>query len=47
MPPPNYKFEGWLGHDKSSAEGKMVWEEFHPKRWEESDIDIRITHCGV
>ncbi|KAK9425311.1 putative Enoyl reductase (ER) domain-containing protein [Seiridium unicorne] len=42
-----YKFEGWVGHDPSSAEGKMVWNEFQPKRWEETDVDIRITHCGM
>ncbi|KAK8062661.1 zinc-binding alcohol dehydrogenase [Apiospora hydei] len=45
--PQNYKFEGWLGHDASSAEGNMVWSEFEPKRWEETDIDIRITHAGM
>ncbi|ETS77319.1 hypothetical protein PFICI_11193 [Pestalotiopsis fici W106-1] len=43
----NYKFEGWVGHDPSSAEGKMVWTEFEPKRWEETDIDIKITHSGM
>ncbi|KAK8036332.1 GroES-like protein [Apiospora rasikravindrae] len=47
MPPQNYKFEGWLGQDPSSAEGNMVWSEFEPKRWEETDIDIRITHSGM
>ncbi|KAK8097050.1 hypothetical protein PG999_012994 [Apiospora kogelbergensis] len=43
----NYKFEGWVGRDPASAEGNMVWTEFEPKRWEETDIDIRITHCGM
>ncbi|KAJ9144163.1 Zinc-binding dehydrogenase [Pleurostoma richardsiae] len=43
----NYKFEGWLGRDKSSAEGNMVWSEFEPKPWEETDVDIKITHSGV
>ncbi|KAK8079302.1 zinc-binding dehydrogenase [Apiospora phragmitis] len=33
MPPQNYKFEGWLGHDPASAEGNMVWAEFESKRW--------------
>lgn len=41
------KFEGWQGHDVASAEGKLVWAEFKPKAWEEDNIDIRITHCGV
>ncbi|KAK1751000.1 chaperonin 10-like protein [Echria macrotheca] len=42
-----YKFEGWLGYDASAAEGNMKWGEFEPKRWEETDIDIKITHCGI
>ncbi|KAL4880600.1 chaperonin 10-like protein [Aspergillus karnatakaensis] len=43
----DYKFEGWLGLDASSAEGKMVWQEFEPKTWEETDVDIKISHCGI
>ncbi|KAI9735423.1 MAG: hypothetical protein M1818_006429 [Claussenomyces sp. TS43310] len=43
----DYKFEGWMGLDKSSAEGKMVWQEFTPKPWSESDVDIQVTHCGI
>ncbi|KAH8755190.1 putative zinc-binding alcohol dehydrogenase [Hyaloscypha sp. PMI_1271] len=43
----DYKFEGWLGSDKSSVDGKMVWQEFEPKEWEETDIDIKVTHCGI
>lgn len=43
----DYKFEGWLGHDASAAEGKMKWAEFSPKTWEETDIDIKVTHCGI
>jgi hypothetical protein len=42
-----YKFEGWLGHDTSAAEGKMQWGEYEPKPWEETDVDIKITHCGI
>lgn len=45
--PQDYKFEGWLGNDAASADGKMVWGEFEPKPWEENDIDIKITHCGI
>lgn len=41
------KFTGWLGLDSRAADGKMVWGEFTPKQWEETDVDIRITHCGV
>lgn len=43
----DYKFEGWLGLDPSAAEGNMKWGEFEPKPWEETDVDIKITHCGV
>lgn len=43
----DYKFEGWIGTDKSAADGNMVWQEFEPKAWEETDVDIKITHCGV
>ncbi|KAF7191093.1 NADP-dependent alcohol dehydrogenase 6 [Pseudocercospora fuligena] len=46
--PQDYSFEGWMGLDKSSAEGKMVWQKFpNPKNWEETDIDIEVTHCGI
>lgn len=43
----DYTFQGWQGQDKASADGQMVWAEFQPKTWEENDVDIRITHCGV
>ena len=43
----DYQFEGWLGLDKNAANGQMVWQQFEPKAWEETDVDIRITHCGV
>lgn len=43
----DYKFEGWVGKDVSAAQGNMVWEEFEPKRWEETDVDIRVTHVGI
>lgn len=43
----DYKFEGWMGQDKESADGKMVWGEFEPKAWEETDVDIKISHCGI
>lgn len=45
--PTNYKFEGWMGLDKSSADGKMVWQEFEPKPFDERDVDIQITHSGI
>lgn len=42
-----YKFEGWLGHDAAAVEGNMQWGSYDPKPWEETDVDIRITHCGI
>ncbi|KAF2820495.1 cinnamyl-alcohol dehydrogenase 1 [Ophiobolus disseminans] len=43
----DYTFEGWCGHDSSSAKGNMKWEEYTPKTWSENDVDIKISHCGV
>lgn len=43
----DYKFEGWLGHDEDSVNGNMVWGDFEPKPWEETDIDIQVTHSGI
>jgi len=41
------KFHGWLGHDAKAAQGSLRWEAFTPKPFTESDIDIKITHCGI
>ncbi|TQV91679.1 hypothetical protein V2A60_008618 [Cordyceps javanica] len=43
----DYKFEGWMGDDAESVNGKMVWKEYEPKKWEENDVDIKITHSGI
>ena len=43
----DYKFEGWMGLDAESAKSKLVWQEFEPKPFEETDVDIEITHCGI
>lgn len=43
----NYEFKGWMGLDKDCINGKLVWQSFDPKPFEEDDIDIKITHCGV
>ncbi|KAF2010475.1 putative zinc-binding alcohol dehydrogenase [Aaosphaeria arxii CBS 175.79] len=43
----DYKFEGWMGIDENADKGNMVWQEFQPKAWEETDIDIKITHSGI
>ena len=47
MDTPNNKLEGWIGLDADSAKGKLVWQKFEPKPFEETDVDIEITHCGV
>lgn len=41
------KFEGWLGHNSDSVNGKMEWGAFEPKKWTEDDVDIEISHCGI
>ncbi|KAI1426418.1 zinc-binding dehydrogenase [Xylaria sp. FL1777] len=43
----DYKFEGWLGNSPESANGKMEWGTFEPKKWTEDDVDIEISHCGI
>ncbi|KAL2827085.1 chaperonin 10-like protein [Aspergillus pseudoustus] len=43
----DYRFEGWMGLDPTSADGNMLWQEFEPKPWEETDVDIKVTHCGI
>lgn len=43
----DYKFEGWVGTDPSAAQGNMVWKGYEPKVWEETDVDIKITHSGI
>lgn len=43
----DYKFEGWVAFDKDTGIGGMKWQEFEPKEFEETDVDIKITHCGV
>jgi alcohol dehydrogenase (NADP+) len=42
-----YKFQGWMGLDKDSVQGKMVWQEYEPKTWTEDDVDIKISFCGI
>lgn len=39
-------FEGWCGLDKDADQGKMVWQGYDPKPWEDTDVDIEISHCG-
>ncbi|KAI4166487.1 MAG: hypothetical protein LQ348_007802 [Seirophora lacunosa] len=37
-------FHGWLATDATSP---MQHGAFTPKAWRETDVDIRVTHCGV
>ena len=39
-------FEGWLAVDKESGVGGMKWQQYEPKQFEETDVDIKISHCG-
>ena len=41
------KFEGWVGLDANAAKGNMVWQSYEPKAFQETDIDIEITHSGI
>ena len=43
----DYKFQGWQGLGPDSVEGQMVFKEFEPKPWAETDVDIKVTHCGI
>ncbi|OBS26286.1 hypothetical protein FPOA_00226 [Fusarium poae] len=40
------KFEGWVA-EKPTQDQDLVWKEYEIKPFEETDIEIRITHCGV
>jgi alcohol dehydrogenase (NADP+) len=41
------QFHGWLGHDKTAADGSMTWSSFDPKSFNPIDIDIKVSHCGI
>ncbi|KAI5851036.1 hypothetical protein BZA05DRAFT_430378 [Tricharina praecox] len=41
-----YKFSGWVGLDANSV-GNLVEQEYNVKPFEETDVDIKITHCGI
>jgi alcohol dehydrogenase (NADP+) len=40
-------FEGWLADSPDSVKGQMRWGYYQPKPFEETDIDIKVTHCGI
>lgn len=41
------QFKGWMGLDEKSVDGALKHQSFQPKKREETDVDIRITHCGL
>lgn len=41
------KFIGWVAHDESAVDGKMVWEEFTPKEFKETDVEIKVEATGI
>jgi alcohol dehydrogenase (NADP+) len=43
----NDKFEGWVAHDKTAVEGKLVWEEYKVKEFKPTDIEMDIICCGI
>lgn len=50
MAPTEPQFKGWLGYDKESYKGNMKWADFPEgtvKPFEETDVDIEISHCGI
>lgn len=42
----DYKFAGWMGLDKTADQGNLKWQEYEPKKWEETDIDIQVSPCS-
>ncbi|RYP00171.1 hypothetical protein DL764_006602 [Monosporascus ibericus] len=40
-------FEGWVARDESSVSGNMRWMSYEPKPFEETDIEIKVSHCGI
>lgn len=47
MPTHDYTFRGWLAKGPEAAKGKMEWGTFTPKPFEETDVDIQVTHSGI
>jgi alcohol dehydrogenase (NADP+) len=42
------KFEGWAGMDEHACEGKLEFQSFTPKRWDEDDVDgedLSLMEC--
>lgn len=42
------KFEGWAGMDEHACEGKLEFQSFTPKRWDDDDVDgeyLSLMEC--
>lgn len=37
------EWKGWLAHDEKSVEGNFEWGKFEPKKWDEDDVDIKVS----
>lgn len=44
---PEYAFSGWGGFSKNSVKGELKQFTYEPKKWDETDVDIKILYCGV
>lgn len=44
MSPPAKTFTGWVAHDATSP---LKYTTFEPKPFTETDIEIKVTHCGI
>jgi len=42
-----YKFEGWVALDEKSIDGNLKFQEYEPKKFDETDVDIEIMYCGM
>jgi len=43
----DYDFLGWMGVDPGATNGNMIFQKYEPKTWQETHVDIKITHCGI
>ncbi|OXC71334.1 hypothetical protein AYX13_00201 [Cryptococcus neoformans] len=41
------EFKGWAGLDEKACDGKLSFQEFAPKKWDEDDVDVKILYCGI
>lgn len=44
MSPPSDTFQGWVAHD---ATNPLTFTTFQPKPFTPTDIEIRVSHCGI